>query len=90
MPYIKKDQRNIYSSSIENITSILSQNKWKKGDFNYCISMIINAWVKDTGLSYDTLSNITGVLNDIKTEFERKVVAPYENKKIEENGEVYD
>ena len=51
---------------------------------------MINSWVKDKGLSYNTLSDITGVLGDIKTEFERKVVANYENIKAKENGEVYD
>jgi len=45
--------------------------------------------LKATGISYDNLSDITGVLNDVKTEFERKVVAPYEDEKITENGKIY-
>lgn len=89
MPYIKFEKRQLLLPSIQSVCSSLCKQKHKKGDLNYTISMIIKHHIDCKGISYDTLSDITGVLNDVKTEFERQVVAPYEDKKIEENGNVY-
>lgn len=89
MPYIDQESRHYYQETLLAMTQSLSEKGWKKGDFNYCVSMLLQAWIIEQGYSYDNLSNITGVLNDIKTEFERQVVAKYEDMKIQTNGHVY-
>jgi hypothetical protein len=89
MPYIKKERRKALEHIINELFEDLNSMGLNKGDLNYCITMLIKKWVETKGLSYDTLSDITGVLNDVKTEFERKVVAQYEDRKIQENGEIY-
>lgn len=61
-----------------------------KGDLNYVMTRLSQEYIVFHGKSYNTLSDVTGMLNDVKTEFERKVVAPYEDMKIEENGGIYD
>ena len=90
MPYIKKEDRLRLANGLIAAVNHLRHNDWTKGEVNYFISSLLNEWVHYKGLSYNTLSDITGVLNDVKTEFERKVVAPYEDLKIKENGEVYE
>jgi hypothetical protein len=42
-----------------------------------------------TGLTYETLNAVIGVLECAKLEFYRRVAAPYEDTKIQQNGEVY-
>lgn len=38
--------------------------------------------------TFTTMSQIIGVLESVKQEFYRRVVAPYEEEKIKENGDV--
>ena len=40
-------------------------------------------------LTYQTMNDIIGALEGAKLEFYRRVVVPYENDKIEQNGDVY-
>ena len=59
------------------------------GELNYSITKLIDGYVSLYGLKYETLNAIVGVLECAKAEFYRRVVAPYEDLKIQENGDVY-
>ena len=93
MPYIKQERREPIDAALrkleEALTSFHTERTLEKGDLNYIISNIVISYCKKHGVSYGTLSDITGVLNDVKIEFERRVVAPYEDTKIKENGDIY-
>lgn len=56
------------------------------GDINYCFSRILGGIMDD--VSYPKVAIITGVLENIKQEFYRRVASPYEDKKILENGDI--
>lgn len=58
------------------------------GELNYLLTMIINRYWKDRG-NYQAINDIVGALEGAKLEFYRRIAAPYEDKKIEENGDVY-
>lgn len=59
------------------------------GELNYVLSVIVNNYIEDHGLSYGTINEVIGVLECAKLELYRRIAAPYEDKKREENGEVY-
>ncbi len=59
------------------------------GEMNYMITMIIINYLFDKGPTYTTYNMIMGVLESVKQEFYRRVVVPYEDQKIKENGDVY-
>lgn len=59
------------------------------GELNYAITLIINRYYKATGGGYQNINDIVGALEGAKLEFYRRVVAPYEDGKIVENGDVY-
>ena len=59
------------------------------GELNYILTRIINLYVEHRGLSYQTINDIVGSLECAKLEFVRRVVNPYENAKMAENGDVY-
>lgn len=59
------------------------------GDLNYAFTMLAKTYLKDKGLSYQTCNDIVGALESAKMEFYRRIVIPYENSKIEQNGDVY-
>lgn len=83
MPYIKQDERrdlDIYLGVLYPTTI---------GQLNYCITQLVRAWVNRHGDSYLTFNELIGVLECSKLELYRRLVATYEDKKIEENGDVY-
>lgn len=81
MPYIKQDvRRGLHEGHI------MEENP---GELNYTLTIICREYMKHKGLSYQTINDILGALEGAKQEFYRRVAAPYEDKKIEENGDVY-
>lgn len=89
MPYIKKDDRSRLDPCIETmISSIKNDNDLHKilGDINYCFSRVCSGVMGE--VSYSKVAMITGVLENIKQEFYRRVAGPYEDKKIIENGDI--
>lgn len=79
MPYIKFKDRLRASHTPETA-----------GELNFQITSMIQAFVHDNGLTYQTLNDVVGALESVKVEFQRRVVAPYEDIKIATNGDVYD
>lgn len=59
------------------------------GELNYVFTKTLLDYLKEKGLSYQTINDIVGALEGAKAEFQRRVVAPYEDTKIQENGDVY-
>lgn len=56
------------------------------GVLNYCITRIMANVCKD--ISYSKIAIITGVLENIKQEFYRRLASAYEDKKIIQNGDI--
>jgi hypothetical protein len=78
MPYIEERKRR-YSDIIAETS----------GELNYQITKLIVQYVSDHDLSYRTINDVLGALEGAKLEFYRRVAAPYEDQKIQENGDVY-
>jgi len=84
MPYITKKRR-------EELDSFLIQTPVvTSGELNYKVTKLILEYLTTNGTRYQTFNDIIGALESAKTEFQRRVIAPYEDKKITENGDVYD
>jgi len=81
MPYIKPKDR---AAILLNETNIKTA-----GDLNYFITTIVNWYINEHGKSYSTLNEVIGVLECAKLELYRRIVAPYEDTKIDQNGDVY-
>ncbi len=80
MPYIKQADRDSM------LSGCIAENA---GELNFFITHIINEYLDHHGLNYSHLNDAIGVLECAKLELYRRVVAPYEDQKIEENGDVY-
>lgn len=59
------------------------------GELNYCFTMIIRDYIERHGMNYSVCNQVVGALECCKTEFQRRVVAPYEDMKCIKNGDVY-
>ena len=60
------------------------------GGLNYLITRLLQAFLRRRGLSYQSLNDVRGALDNCASEFYRRVAAPYEDRKIEANGDVFD
>lgn len=59
------------------------------GNLNYSIHQRIHEYIAVSGgLDYQTLNDVIGVLECIKLELYRRLIGPYEDKKMKENGDV--
>jgi len=81
MPYIKQRDRNILASQgAQPVTS---------GELNYAITMLLIQYWGGGVKNYQCINDIIGALEGAKCEFQRRVVAEFEDSKIAENGDVY-
>lgn len=79
MPYITKQKR--AAVAIGRIETA--------GELNYAITNLIVNYLKERPLNYSNLNEVMGVLESAKFELYRQKIAPYENVKQTENGDVY-
>ena len=81
MPYIEqKDRQKIYKG--DDVPD-------NKGELNFLISCALIHYMHKHGKSYQVLSDCISACNDAGEEFRRRVLNPYEDEKIEENGDIY-
>lgn len=59
------------------------------GELNFIITTAILTYAATHDRSYQTINDILGALEGAKLEFYRRVAVPYENSKIDTNGDVY-
>ena len=88
MPYIKPSQREDVEEKL-NATGLNYVPK-NAGELNYLISTLVDDFMLEQGKSYSVMNEIVGALECAKLEMYRRICAPYEDEKIEANGDVYD
>lgn len=75
----------------EGIADILgalqTEDDVKMGEVNYVISTILWSLFKENE-SYSFGNDLMGALECVKQEFYRRQLAPYEDKKIKDNGDI--
>jgi hypothetical protein len=96
MPYINQEERQELDSAIASIVNSIKNNntslnnphdlKNYLGRLNYCFSRIATGVMGD--VSYSKIAMITGVLENVKQEFYRRLASTYEDQKIIENGDI--
>lgn len=82
MPYVKPERR----QSLDRVVNVMEEEGIvANGDLNY----VLYAYFKrNFDMSYNVVKNYCGELNECACEIRRRLTAPYEDKKIQENGDV--
>lgn len=104
MPYINENTRNNKSSHgnggaairtlEENVNAVIANIRTqtssdRDGMCNYAISRIVAGSLKpSTGWRYKNLNRAHGTFLSAAAEFYRRIVSPYEDKCIENNGDI--
>ena len=91
MPYIKQEQRPF----IDLLVNLFLSDGKVRGRLNYFIFKLCIEYIKSNKESYSEYADFLMDLETIRSELEmckleiyRRYIAPYENKKIKENGDV--
>ncbi len=79
MPYIPKEERK----------RVLMNGANSCGELNYLFTYWIKKYINDHGQKYQTFNDIIGALEGAKIEIYRRDIAPYEDCKRNENGDVH-
>jgi len=87
MPYITQEERPQYDDVLEELIGLLKEKPPESvdGHLNYVVTRVIKEVYP---LRYYHINKAMGVLECIQHEFYRRVAAPYEDTKIEQNGDV--
>jgi hypothetical protein len=88
MPYITKELRTAVDKKVKDLASAVKEcgKENRAGVLNYSISSLLKELYD---LRYTEVNEAVGMLECTKQEYYRRVAAPYEDKKIKENGDVY-
>lgn len=86
MPYIKQEDRARLDVAVQYM--IKGRTPANAGELNYFITSILREYMRDN-VSYAKLNELVGVLNCVQLELYRRVAAPYEDTKVQENGDVF-
>jgi hypothetical protein len=95
MPYIKQEQRDILDGSIghllDQLRTLGTDPGHLAGPLNYCLTRLVHGVIDHTTggkLRYDVLALMSGVVSNVGDELYRRVAAPYEDEKINQNGDL--
>lgn len=96
MPYINKDEREELDPYIRDMvvaiknttTNLDNPNDFKNhlGRINYVFSRVLSGVMGN--ISYSKIAMATGVIENIKQEFYRRLASVYEDNKIQDNGDI--
>lgn len=81
MPYVKQERRAQLDVMVKGLQHVIRVD----GDLNYVLFALAKRHLEP---SYNTYKNFIGELNETVAEIRRRILAPYEDQKIKENGDV--
>lgn len=88
MPYIKQEDRERLNDDISILADEITDDRMgRPGEMNYTVSKLIDLVYGDD-MRYADYNEVLGFLEGIKLELYRRKVAPYEDIKLEENGDL--
>lgn len=79
MPYIPRSEK----KKVDQDNLIVNA-----GQFNYALNQLISVYLDQNSINYQTCNDVIGAMECAKMELYRRLVAPYEDKKILQNGDV--
>lgn len=92
MPYIQKSDRVELDPLIDQLASFVATKTGMAfaGSLNYTITRLMMQVIKNEAgdLRYWVIATVCGVLSNVSSEFYRRMAVPYENRMIEQNGDV--
>lgn len=88
MPYIKQNRRIYLDDVIDDLVRrvYMVEEEDRDGELNYIITMLLRKVYYEP--KYHRYNTALGILEAVKLELYRRLIADYEDRKKEENGDV--
>jgi hypothetical protein len=85
MPYIAQDARRKFDEALAQMPVAAVA-----GELNYIFTKLAVGYISAPGRgNYQAINDVVGALEGAKLELYRRLAAPYEDTKIDQNGDVY-
>lgn len=84
MPYVTEERRKHLGPYLREVGTRVDS----PGDLTYAIYHLALEYLERHGKTFQTCNDVVGAQTNAVHEFRRRVVDPYEDIKIEENGDV--
>jgi len=89
MPYIKQQRRRFIEGELDLLAGKLALiDTLNAGDMNYIFTYLSKVYLQVKGEKYQNYNDLMGALEGCKIELYRRSIAPYEDAKIYENGDL--
>jgi len=85
MPYIKLERRIHMDAPLVGVDALIEN----AGDLTYVICRLTRSLASKLGDNFDAQNSAWGAVNAASAEYYRRVIGPYEDTKIIENGDVF-
>ena len=85
MPYLTAEKR---ENLLDFNVTVGGRPPESAAELNYMITYCVKAFLNGRPLNYSVLNDCVGAIEGAKMEFQRRYVGPYEEKKLEQNGDV--
>lgn len=96
MPYVNEEARRVleednHIGKLADLIAVYCEQEATSfaGCLNYAITRLVDEVYSRYGTCYTDLNEAVGVLECVKQEYYRRLAVPYEDEKIEQNGDVY-
>lgn len=89
MPYIPHEERNRFSPALASLAAAIDEDDITPGQLDYLFCIVAKLYVDKKGARYATFNDVMGAFEGAAAEFYRRVVAPYEDGKIQANGDIF-
>lgn len=87
MPYIDRDlARELLALPLGNLERV---STFTPGALNFALSQVAIQYLHRKGVNYTDLNDVMGAFTAAQQEFYRRVVVPYEEIKMKQNGDIY-
>jgi len=88
MPYISKQERALYDEEIDSLVTKLLPSGNVEPHVTYIVYKLMKELFGRAGFRWKIKVTPLKILESVKFEYYRRVIGPYEDNKIEENGEI--
>jgi hypothetical protein len=88
VPYINRQDRIHWGKLLKPLLENFGEGT-SAGELNYIITRLVKTFVDTRGGNYEAHNAAYGVLDCVAREFYRRQTSPYEDDKIQVNGDLY-
>lgn len=86
MPYITNEEKPQYEDALRELEATLKGKP--QGHLTFVLFVLAKRWLGGTErVCYDTISNMLAATHDSEQELRRRILNPYEDLKIAQNGD---